>query len=39
MKIIKLKKLSSGKYEIVLDNNKITTFDNVILKYNYTLYF
>lgn len=34
MKIIKLKKLSSGKYEIVLDDNKITTFDNVILKYN-----
>lgn len=35
MKITKLKKLSNGKYKIELSNgNKITTYDEVILKYN-----
>ena len=35
MKITKLKKLSNGKYKIELSNgDKITTYDEVILKYN-----
>ena len=34
MKIVKIQKLANSKYNIILDNEKITTFDNVILKYN-----
>ena len=34
MKIVKIKKLSGSKYQINLDSDVITTFDNVILKYN-----
>ena len=34
LKIEKIKKLNSGKYAIIMDNNKIITYDEVILKYN-----
>lgn len=35
MKIDKIKKMNSGKYKIVLeDNSEITTYDEVILKHN-----
>ncbi len=35
MKISKIKKTNSGKYNLILDNNeKITTYDDVILKNN-----
>ena len=35
LKISKIKKTSSGKYNLILENNeKITTYDDVILKNN-----
>ena len=34
MKIIKIQKMSNNKYKIILDNDTLVTFDNVILKYN-----
>lgn len=38
MKIIKMKKVSKGKYQLFLANGaKITTYDDVILKYDFLL--